>query len=178
MLDQNLGQTQSQKDQKQEDLYFYTQSWVWRAIEALVLAKDFDPSPRAIATRLNVSVEAAVDALDGLVRLGCIERTGGTFTRNPQLNAVTPQTTSKEHTLNAHTNLANQMIAKLNSDSFYKNQICLGSVKLIKENLPKIAEFFKTMDQEGRNEVSPGIVSIEFSVSCVENQSQNGAYNA
>ena len=94
MLEKNIDQTLKKSDQRQEDLYFYTQSWVWRAIEALVLAKDFDPSPRAIANRLNVSVETIVDALDGLERLGSIQRSGGTYTRNQELNAITP-----EHTL-------------------------------------------------------------------------------
>ena len=70
------------------------------------------------------------------------------------------------------------MILKLSTESFYKNQICLGSVKLIKENLHKISDFFNTLDKEGRNEDFPEVVSIEFSVSCIENKSKNGAFNA
>ena len=178
MLDNTMDQSLQKDDQRKEDLYFYTQSWVWRAIEALVLAKDFDPSPRSIANRLNISIEAAVDALDGLERLGSIYRDGRNYARNLNLNLITPENTSKNQILHAHTNITNQMITKLTPDSFYTNQICLGSIKLVKENLYKISDFLNTLDQEGRNEDSPGLISVEFSVSCIENTNNIGANNA
>lgn len=178
MLDQNLGQTQSQKDQKQEDLYFYTQSWVWRAVEALVLAKDFDPSPRSIANRLNISVEAAVDALDGLVRLGAIYRDSNTFKRNVSNHIVSPEQTTKEKLLSAHTNIATQILPKLNTDSIFTTQVCLGKMSLVKKHADKLVAFLDSLDAEGRLEDNPDVISIEISITSTENKNVLGAANA
>jgi DNA-binding MarR family transcriptional regulator len=176
----NIESSNQKFEQKQNDLYFYTQSWVWRAIEALVLAKDFDPSPRAISTRLNISVEMAVDALDGLERLGSIERSGKTFTRPAALHNITPAQATKEQLLDAHTNIAGQLLTKLNTESLFTTQICLGSLELVKKHASKISEFLNALDVEGRNIDNPDVISVEISIACINNKSQlnTGVHNA
>jgi hypothetical protein len=62
-----------------EDIKMYLESWIWRAVESLITARDFEPSPRSIAYRLNISVEQAVDALEGLQRLGQIGKTSNSY---------------------------------------------------------------------------------------------------
>lgn len=180
MLDQNLGQTKSQEDQKQEDLYFYTQSWIWRAVEALVLAKDFDPSPRAIANRLNVSVEAVVDALDGLERINAITREGRTFKRTQSYHSVNVSNSTRQQLLDSHTNISSQIVSKLNPESIFTNVICLGNKDIIIKHADKLRNFISSLVEEGKDLNNPDVIAVEISIAAIENNTKNpnGVHNA
>ncbi len=53
------------------DLQNWAGNWIWRAVQTLVRAPDFNASPKWIAARLNISIEKAVDALEGVERRDC-----------------------------------------------------------------------------------------------------------
>lgn len=53
----------------------YFSIWTWRALENLISTKNFNPSLKAIAKRLNIKLDEAVDALEGLEFLKLIKRT-------------------------------------------------------------------------------------------------------
>ena len=49
--------------------------WTWRAVESLIALPDFNPSLKAIAARLGISLTEAVEAVEGLEFIGIIRRT-------------------------------------------------------------------------------------------------------
>lgn len=59
-----------------ERLRHFAGNWVWRATEALIDHPDFEPSAQWLKNRLNISLEEAVEALDGLEKLGVLTRNG------------------------------------------------------------------------------------------------------
>lgn len=59
-----------------ERLKHFYGNWVWRATEALIDHPDFEPSAQWLKNRLNISLEEAVEALDGLEKLGVFTRYG------------------------------------------------------------------------------------------------------
>ena len=146
------------------DLQNYGSNWVWRAVEALVTSKTFDPSATAIANRLNVSIEASVNALEGLERLGFIVRDGKTFIKPDNLTLVDAKTTSKAELLHAHAHLAPQIVGMLDEDSIFSTQISLGSLRIAKKHAHKLIEFMDAVDADGSQEQNPELIAIEISI--------------
>lgn len=75
-----------ESDPGKADLKQYCGNWIWRALECLVDSKDFNPSPKWISQRLNISIENAVDAIEGLERMGLIVRTGNSFKSSQEVS--------------------------------------------------------------------------------------------
>lgn len=156
--------TDKNTDLSKIDLQSYGSNWVWRAIEALVTAKNFDPSATAIASRLNVSLEAAVNALEGLERLGVIVRTGKTYSKPNTLTVLDTTTHSKKDLLASHGHLAPQIIGMLNEESIFATRITLGSLKLVRKHADKLKAFLNSIDDDASQEENPDILAIEISI--------------
>ena len=73
----------------------YSGNWIWRAVECLVKSKDFNPSPKWIADRLSISIENAVDAIEGLEKLRLITRTSTGFAATGNITLLGVEQTTK-----------------------------------------------------------------------------------
>lgn len=139
-------------------------NWTWRAVQCLVEATDFNPSPKWISQRLNITVEKSVEAIEGLLRLGCIQRDGHSYKVNTNWMQLTPTNLNRGRLLNAQSRIAPQLISKLTSDDAFTSQFILADKELIKKYAPKFMSLFKEMNDEGlaskRNEVVAAQISF------------------
>lgn len=115
------------------DLIHFCGNWVWRAVEALVQAKDFNPDPAWIADRLNISASAAKDALEGLERIGMIIRSGDSFAGSPILENYDYSDIDRSDRFEIHNKIKDQISAKITSRDSYLNVVLPSSPESIKE---------------------------------------------
>lgn len=160
----NNNDLQKPADLASVDLNSYGANWVWRAIESLVTAKNFDPSVTAIANRLNVSIEAVVSALEGLERMGLIVRSGRTFIKPDGVTILNQATHSKTDLLASHSHLAPQIIGLLDEECIFTTRFSLGSIKIARKHAHKLQEFLNAVDADGSNEEDPNLLAIEISI--------------
>lgn len=128
----NANGSTSESSQLLSDRAMYLQNVIWRGLEALIDSPDFEASPRWISKKLNTSVEKAVDALEGLVRLGILQRTGDTYTKKAKdLYYFGPNQMSRDELLLVHKRLAQQTLTKLESSSMFSNWFFLADDELL-----------------------------------------------
>lgn len=125
--------TAAKKDISTSDLIHFCGNWVWRAVEALVQAKDFNPDPAWIADRLNISAGAAKDALEGLERIGMIVRKGEAIAGSPALENFDFAEVDRSDRFEIHNKIKDQISAKITSRDSYLNAVILSSPESIKE---------------------------------------------
>lgn len=138
-------------------------SWIWRSVQCLVESADFNPSPKWIAKRLNITVEKAVEAIEGLERLGCIKRDGATFKPVNDWFQLTPLEMDRFRLLAVQSRIAPQLISKLTQEDAFTSQFFLGSKDLIKKYAPKFMELFKQMNDEGLKSQHKDVVAAQIS---------------
>lgn len=138
-------------------------NWTWRAVQCLVEANDFNPSPKWISQRLNISVEKAVEATEGLLRMGCLERDGHTYKVKTDWLQLTPNTLNRSRLLNAQSRIAPQLISKLTPSDAFTSQFFLADKDLIKKYAPKFMSLFKEMNDEGLASNSTDVVAAQIS---------------
>lgn len=138
-------------------------SWIWRSVQCLVESSDFNPSPKWIAKRLNITVEKAVEAIEGLERLGCIKRDGATFKPVNDWFQLTPLNLDRSRLLAVQSRIAPQLISKLTQEDAFTSQFFLGSKDLIKKYAPKFMELFKQMNDEGLKSQHKDVVAAQIS---------------
>jgi hypothetical protein len=152
------------------DLNHFYGNWIWRAVECLVEAPDFDPSPKWAAKRLNVSVEKIVDAMEGLIRLGYVERTGSSFkSRIPEYH-LSPDDLTREQLLEGHSKLAPQVISKLKPTSKFTTWFFLGNEDLVKKYGPKFMDLYAQMHAEGLKSGMKEVIASEIGFAIVTNE--------
>ena len=92
----------------------YISIWTWRAVECLIDLKDFNPSLKAIAKRLNISIEDAVDAVEGLEYLKVIRRTlNGGFVRTIKGVDLNPMELPHREFLKGHLLLTTELSSRI-----------------------------------------------------------------
>jgi hypothetical protein len=131
------------------DLENWAGNWIWRAVQCLVQAPDFNPSPRWIAARLNISLEKALDALEGLERLRFIRREGSSFVHTDQWVQVLPGRLSTDDLLSRHAKIAPRIIAKLEANDKYTTQFLVANKELVSKYAPRFIALYKEMNDEG-----------------------------
>lgn len=172
-ISENLSnQFVTQSVQRKDDMYFYSQSWIWRAIEALASAKDFNPSPTHLSNRLNITVEEVVCALEGLERLGLILRVNNGFKPKNIETVLNNSSTEIQSLIQSHVNLSSQILTQIDEDSFFINRFLLGNKDIVKSNLSKIKDFFNSIDTSGEKLPSPEVFAIQISITQVTNKPQ------
>ncbi|MFZ3229910.1 MAG: DUF4423 domain-containing protein [Pseudobdellovibrio sp.] len=164
----------NKRNQIETDLMFYTQSWVWRGVEALITAKDFDPSPISISKRINISTEAAVLALEGLDRLGLIQRQGTKIVKVENVTHFNSTNMRKTDLYKSHSNLAPQLLSKMTENSVFTTRFCLANYDLVKKHAPKIQSFLDSLDEEGSQLSSPNVMAVEITISDLSQKPQGG----
>lgn len=136
--------------QRQEDMDNWTGNWIWRAVHTLVESPECSASPKWIASKLEISVEKAVDALEGLVRLSIIEMRDGRYHSKSSWLQTTTQNASREELLIQFSRIAPQIISRLNTvTSKFTYQFFLADAELIARYTPKIMEIYNEMNEEG-----------------------------
>lgn len=148
-------------------------NWIWRATQCLVESPDFNPSPKWISKRLNISIEKAVEAIEGLERLGCIIRNGASFSVVENWMQLTPENLESNRLLAAQTRVAPQLISKLTSDDAFTSQFFVGNKELVKKYAPQFMKLFKQMNDEGKQLGHTDVVAAQISFVQVT-QSQDG----
>ncbi|RYZ91318.1 MAG: DUF4423 domain-containing protein, partial [Proteobacteria bacterium] len=113
-------------ESRASDLQSWAGNWIWRAVQTLVRAPDFSSSPKWVATRLNISVEKALDALEGLERLGFISREGSGFVHTKEWVQLLPGKVTRAQLLNEHSKIAPQIITKLTARDKFTTQFFIA----------------------------------------------------
>lgn len=150
-------------EQKRSDLSNWSANWIWRAVQCLVDAPDFNSSPKWIATRLNISIEKAVEAAEGVERLGYIRREDGNLKSSDRWLQVLPDKVSPEDLLAGHARLAPQIIAKLQPTDKYSTQFFLGDDALVTKYSLHFVRLFKEMNDEGLRRGLTEVIGSEIS---------------
>lgn len=156
------------------DLYQYSGNWIWRAIECLVESPDFNPSPKWAAQRLNITVEKAVDAFEGLERLGYIKRDGATYKPLSSEYHIGVAEFTREELLSIQSKLAPQIISKLKASSKFTTYFMLGNDELIAKYTPQIMKIYAQMHKEGLEKGLTEVVASEISFAIVSEHAAKG----
>ncbi|RYZ93647.1 MAG: DUF4423 domain-containing protein [Proteobacteria bacterium] len=146
----NRGGTVKEAEARASDLQSWAGNWIWRAVQTLVRAPDFNPSPKWVATRLNVSVEKALDALEGLERLGFITRDGaGGYAHTKEWVQLLPGKVTRAQLLNEHSKIAPQIITKLTAKDKFTTQFFIADQALVAAYAPKFIQLYRELNEEG-----------------------------
>lgn len=159
---------------RQEDLALWAGNWIWRAVQTLVESPDFNPSAKWIAQRLNITVEKAVNALDGLERLGILARVDNTYKTQAGWFQVGEDKLSSKQLLSAHASLAPQVLSKLKPDDKYTAQFFRGDAELLIKYAPKFIELYKQMDQEGKDQGLTEVIASQISFAVLTEDKSGG----
>jgi len=158
-----------------QDFEVYCSSWIWRAVECLVKAKDFKPSPKWIAERLNISVEAAVEALDGVERLNLIVRTSSGYAAKIDFNRIDDRQHTKSKLLANHSKLAPQIISKLTEDDAFTTHIVLASEATMQKFTVRLSELLRDLSNSAAANNLSDVVAIEVSIASLTKNSKRGS---
>lgn len=160
--------------QHKEDLQYYCMNWIWRAVECLVQTPEFNPSPKWISQRLGITVEKAVDAMEGLERLGLIVRVGNSFkTSTPQYDIGTKDLT-KDKLLEIHSRIAPQIISKLDANCKFSSGFLVADEHLVMEYVPKIQKILVEMQEEGLRRGLREVYATEYSFTGLTRSNSSG----
>jgi len=149
--------------QKQDDLNHYCMSWIWRAVECLVGTPEFHSSPKWISQRLGITVEQAVDAIEGLERLGFIQPDGRSFKRAQEVQFVRPNDISRSEILRNHSMIAPQILSKLSQNDKYMTWFFAADEQLLSEFAPKFSALYTEMINEGTKRGCKGVIASDIS---------------
>jgi len=157
--------TPSKKNISTSDLIHFCGNWVWRAVEALVQAKDFNPNPAWVADRLNISVEAAKDALEGLERIGMIEKTESGYKGSAELENFDGADVDRSDRFEIHNKMKDQISAKLTSRDSYANAVLLSSKANMQEFYMKFCNLIEELNNKNMTEgCTSDVYALELSL--------------
>lgn len=148
-------------------------NWIWRSVQCLIEAPNFNPSPKWAAQRLNTSVEKIVEAFEGLERLQIIQKSNNTYVCTSnwiQLKGINEQDITK--IMSAHTKLVPQITSKLSIEDKFTVQFFRGNRDLINKYSPKFMELYHQMNAEAIQLGLEDIVASQISFSLMSNQEQ------
>lgn len=152
-------------------------NYVWRAVHAFMDHQDFDASPIWISSRLNITVESAAQALDGLVLLGLAERTAKGF-QPKQIQFLIPETEMEIDTRMAQHALTSQQIM----NRLDPKKWTLFRQGFVASNKPRFNDFREKLDKlvnefflESNKEPKDGLYCFTATgVDIMEKQQGNG----
>lgn len=146
------------------DLVHFCSSWTWRAVEALIQSPDFKSSPQWIADRLNISVEAAKDALDGLQRLGIVKINDDKISGTAELLKYETGLLERSDAYHIHTKIRDQITARMSSRDCFANTILLSNRENIEDFYEKFAALVGDLHEKSLNQgTSQEVFAIELS---------------
>ncbi|RYZ90341.1 MAG: DUF4423 domain-containing protein [Proteobacteria bacterium] len=168
----------TESESRTSDLQSWAGNWIWRAVQTLVLAPDFSPSPKWVATRLNISIEKALDALEGLERLGFIHRDGSSFAHTKEWVQLLPGKVTRAQLLNEHSKIAPQIITKLTAKDKFTTQFFIADQALVAAYAPKFIQLYREMNEAGLKQGLKEVFASEISFAQLTTTSTNAGGKA
>jgi uncharacterized protein DUF4423 len=156
-------QTAAKNNISTSDLIHFSGNWVWRAVEALVQAKDFNPDPVWIADRLNISAEAAKDALEGLVRIGLIVKDGESFKAATNFYNYDSNQIDRSDMFYIHTKIRDQVSLRINTKDCFSNMIFLSNKELISKFYSQFSNIIEKLNEEALKAECKEVYAFEMS---------------
>lgn len=150
-------------------------NWIWRATQCLIELPDFNPSPKWTAKRLNINVEKALEAIEGLERMGCIVKANGSYKSVEDWLQLTPEELTRDRLLNAQSRIAPQLISKLTPNDAFTSQFMIGNKELIGKYGPKFMKLFKDMDEEAKTSKCTDVIAAQISFVQLTGNQEEGA---
>jgi len=144
--------TAAKNDISTSDLIHFCGNWIWRAVEALVQAKDFNPNPAWIADRLNISAVAASEALEGLERIGMIVKTEGGYVGSEVLAQYKGGSIDRSDRFEIHNKIKEQISNRTTSRDCYANAVFLSSKVDINDFYKKFCGLVEELNNKALSE--------------------------
>jgi hypothetical protein len=141
----------------------FTENWLWRSLFVLIDHPNFNPSPRWISSELGVSVEKAVDALEGLQKLNLIEKFENSYKPKVSWHQVAPKDLTRQDLLKTHIKIAPQILSRLNEDDGFTVQFFTGNKELLKKYGPKFMALYKEMEADAKSQNITDVMASELS---------------
>lgn len=157
--------TASQIQLSTSDLIHFCGNWIWRAVDALVASKDFNSDPTWVADRLNISVEAAKDALDGLERIGRIKKSETGLVANAEFSNFDNVDLDRSDRFEIHNKIKDQITSRITSRDSYCNLVLLssrGNVSDFYDGFCRLVEEFAA--KSDADETSTEVFGMELSL--------------
>lgn len=147
---------------KTELLEMYCGNWIWRAVECLLDSKE-NHTISSIAERLNISMENAVKAIEGLVSLGYITWQNDNIVKLvPEYHLGTSEIDKKEW-LKIYSRLSPQIVSKLTKDDKFTTWFFLCDDEIVSRYAPKFMSLYKEMMAEGLSKGAKEVYASELS---------------
>lgn len=157
--------TAAQKNISTSDLIHFYGSWVWRAVYAIVDAKDFNPDPAWIADRLNIAVSAAKDAFEGLERIGAISVVDGSYKSVIDFAYHPASEIDRADMFYVHTKIRDQISERMKTKDCFSNLIFLSNKELISKFYFKFTDLIEELNAEGLKAECKDVFALELSFS-------------
>jgi len=149
----------------------YLGNWIWRAVDCLVGTKDFNSSGRWISNRLKISVEEAVDAMDGLQAMGVIYMgPGGRFRRANNVNEFTEKEFGRNQLIMDHLMVSAQINSKFSrfkdkpiEDASFTNFVITSTRKRYLARMKEIHAIFREWSEEHNESEIEEVYGLTFS---------------
>ena len=145
-------------------------TWIWHAVLTLVELKNFNPSPKWIAKRLNISVEQAVEAIEGLERLNLIRRDGESFKAVSDYVSITTEQLSRDELLSGHCRIVSQLLAKLGPHDLYTVDFVVADKEAMEKYGAQIYRLVKEMEKDAKNRGCTEVVGVQMSFMQLTNE--------
>ncbi|OQW49224.1 MAG: hypothetical protein A4S09_03920 [Proteobacteria bacterium SG_bin7] len=157
----------------------YIGNWVWRAVASLVDTKEFDPSPKWIAKKINVNLEEVVDALEGLEKLGIIGRTPQGYKKLLKYVYFSDRDLNPKAVLADHVLISTQIMGRLNPANpnlgcFYRTGFVATNQELAKKYFTKMEAVMKEFLMESANAAADAVYAFTFSAVDVMDKTNKG----
>lgn len=134
----------------------YVGNWIWRSVASLIDTKDFNPSPRWIAEKLNVRYAEVIKALEGLERLGIIGRTKTGYKKLLKYVYFSDRDLDPKAVLSDHVLISTQIMGRLNPlnpkiGCFYRTGFVATNQDIAKKYFLKMEALMKDFLMESAN---------------------------
>lgn len=132
--------------------------WYNVAILDLVTCTNFNADPKVIARRLGITAQQASNSLDGLVRVGILEKKNGTYEK-VEKDILFPVSQSQQLIQNFHRQMIKKAYDQLakQSEADYDRRLITGfTIAANLENLEKLKKLIFDFSSEAGEQLSSG----------------------
>lgn len=148
-----------------DDLFHYTNSWHWRAVEVLCSRSDFSEDPKWIAGKIAMTEDEARDAIQGLERIGYVRRDeNGRLLANSEYHYYSLQTFERVDLYNFHERFSKVIAAKLTAKDGFANNLMLTNKDDMSDFYERFIDLIKEFNaKSAKNPNSKEVYGIALS---------------